>query len=1085
MKQLKYILIQLTILFSYCVNAQSNIDCSNASNFIVGDCIAGEMMINLSATQGECADSLVQSLWYVFTANNSGVVFLMTDAEFNDAISIYTGSCTNTNLVNCYNNDEYGFKGEEVYFEVSNGTTYYIKLSNVKDEFGLRNGGFCIGLNWAESIPDTPGNDFCENAVSVVVNPDGINISNIYSTSGALLPKEELRSRSDVWFTFIATNNEMNLDLKGDFSNVITVYGGSCDDPVELYSSGSGSLFLDSLVVGESYLIQVAGNFSTIEGKATLVLGTSMSVPNTDCFTNSMITLNSPCIPFSNEQITFSGIRPDCEFGPEADIWYSFIAPPSNGVKIRTEANFLHSIALYEGECDSLNSVYCQSNPQSCEGYVTIENLQSGKKYYLQIMSKSTSFGYYSGSGCLELLDMNQGGNFIPLSLDVTPFCLSIDEASLELDVKGGEGNVVVQGNQHGDILDNGSSYVVKVTDDKGCVQLNKGTVSCDTKGECEVFYFLSTNRTSCNGDSDGSAYITSSNEGVTYDWSNGNTSNESTGMSSGSYSVTLTNSEGCTFDVLFIIEEPSGLTTQNTVVNASSQTASDGMISLVPDGGVPPYSFQWQSGDNQANLNNLSAGNYAYTISDNNGCTTADVVVVSVEAACPENQSLDLSITQNVQNCFAAQDWINSSSEIFQQADITYKAGNKITLTDGFRAKEGAKFRGFIESCATDMDQDGFIDSEDCDDDNALINPGMDETVYNGIDDDCDPNTLDDDLDQDGFVLADDCDDNNPAVNISQSEIVYNGVDDDCNPDTLDDDLDQDGFVLADDCDDNNANVNTGQSEITYNGIDDDCNSSTLDNDLDQDGFVLADDCDDNNANVNTGQTEITYNGIDDDCNPATLDDDLDQDGYVLADDCNDNDASIHPNGVEEAYNGIDDDCNPATLDDDLDQDGFVLADDCDDANASIHPNSVEEIYNGLDDDCNPETLDDDLDQDGYVLADDCNDNDSTINSGAEDIPNNGIDENCDGVDLVTSIHEIGNSTINIFPNPASDIVNVIVDGLVNYKVEVYSLNGTLVSSLVNVTSFDVEPLAPGIYLFVIVDNDTGQKVFEKVAVQ
>jgi len=283
-----------------------------------------------------------------------------------------------------------------------------------------------------------------------------------------------------------------------------------------------------------------------------------------------------------------------------------------------------------------------------------------------------------------------------------------------------------------------------------------------------------------------------------------------------------------------------------------------------------------------------------------------------------------------------------------------------------------------------TDNDMDGYIHLVDCDDNDPTVYPSAEEILYNGIDDDCDPNTLDDDFDQDGYGILDDCDDSDSSINPDMSEIPYNSIDDDCNPLTLDDDLDGDGFTQVDDCDDTDANVNSSMVEEPYNGVDDDCNPETLDDDLDGDGYILADDCDDSDATINSDQVEVPYNGIDDDCDSTTFDDDLDQDGYLAADDCDDTNSAINPGLSEETYNGIDDDCNPETLDDDLDQDGYGIADDCDDTNALVNVEMTEVLYNGIDDDCDLSTLDDDLDQDGYNHADDCDDSDPDIYTGA-----------------------------------------------------------------------------------------------------
>lgn len=80
-----------------------------------------------------------------------------------------------------------------------------------------------------------------------------------------------------------------------------------------------------------------------------------------------------------------------------------------------------------------------------------------------------------------------------------------------------------------------------------------------------------------------------------------------------------------------------------------------------------------------------------------------------------------------------------------------------------------------------TDRDEDGYISSEDCDDENPSVNRGMEEIPYNGLDDDCNPQTYDDDLDQDGFLAAFDCDDNNDQIYPGAFDSDDTAVDEDC----------------------------------------------------------------------------------------------------------------------------------------------------------------------------------------------------------------------------------------------------------------------------------------------------------------
>lgn len=132
-------------------------------------------------------------------------------------------------------------------------------------------------------------------------------------------------------------------------------------------------------------------------------------------------------------------------------------------------------------------------------------------------------------------------------------------------------------------------------------------------------------------------------------------------------------------------------------------------------------------------------------------------------------------------------------------------------------------------------------------------------------------------DADDDGLVASEDCNDADPAI--GGPEVPYDGLDNDCNPDTPDDDLDGDGLLQSIDCDDEDP-LAGGGAEVAYDGRDNDCDASTPDDDLDGDGFGLAEDCDDADP-LSGGGPEVAYDGRDNDCDPTTLD----SDGHLDAD--------------------------------------------------------------------------------------------------------------------------------------------------------------------------------------------------------
>jgi hypothetical protein len=124
------------------------------------------------------------------------------------------------------------------------------------------------------------------------------------------------------------------------------------------------------------------------------------------------------------------------------------------------------------------------------------------------------------------------------------------------------------------------------------------------------------------------------------------------------------------------------------------------------------------------------------------------------------------------------------------------------------------------------------------------------------------------------------------------------------------------------------------------------------------------------------------------------------------------------------------------------------------------------------------------DKDGDGFFTQTDCNDNNSTIHPGALEIPNNQIDENCDGVDLVTSVVAFNRQTLQVYPNPADNIVYINWEGVENYNSRIFDISGRAIRFYENVRKLDVSDIKPGIYFLEILDPVSNVKHTERIVI-
>jgi len=108
--------------------------------------------------------------------------------------------------------------------------------------------------------------------------------------------------------------------------------------------------------------------------------------------------------------------------------------------------------------------------------------------------------------------------------------------------------------------------------------------------------------------------------------------------------------------------------------------------------------------------------------------------------------------------------------------------------------------------------------------------------------------------------------------------------------------------------------------------------------------------------------------------------------------------------------------------------------------------------------------------------------DENSAINLNAVEISNNGIDEDCDGMDATTSVTDLTDSSVNVYPNPANNAVFVEVTAIIDYEITLFSIDGKRLHVSINQPVIPVRHLPSSTYIVVVTDLATNKKVHKKL---
>lgn len=164
-------------------------------------------------------------------------------------------------------------------------------------------------------------------------------------------------------------------------------------------------------------------------------------------------------------------------------------------------------------------------------------------------------------------------------------------------------------------------------------------------------------------------------------------------GLMAGTYTVTVTDSLGCSSTGTATITEPAVLSASVVLdSNTSMIGASDGGATVSGFGGTTPYTYLWSNTATTASITGVMAGNYAVTVTDANGCSdTASVnitqpiaillsgIVTNTSCNGGNDGAIDLSLTNGTMPF----NYLWSNGDTIQDIDTLTAGTYSVTVTD------------------------------------------------------------------------------------------------------------------------------------------------------------------------------------------------------------------------------------------------------------------------------------------------------------------------------------------------------------------------------------------------------------------
>ena len=663
-------------------------------------------------------------------AQNPGAAYLWSTSETSQTISVNasgnysvivtdTNGCQQTDSIDItvhplpiiqLGNDTSFCNGNSLTLDAQNpGATYLWSTSETSQTISVNASG-----NYSVIVTDTNG---CQqtDSINITVHPlPIIQLGNDTSfCDGNSLTLDAGNPGATYLWSTSETSQTISVNASGNYSVTVTDTNGcQQSDSIDITVHPLPIILLgnDTSFCNGNSLILDAGNagadflWSTNETSQNISVSTSDNYAVTVTDTNGCQQTDSinitvhplPIIQLGNDTSFCNGnsLTLDAQNPGAAYLWST--SETSQTISVNASGNYSVTVTDTNGcqQTDSINItvhplpiIQLGNDTSFCNGNSLILDAGNAGADFLwstnetsQSISVSTSGNYAvtvtDVNGCQQSDSINISVHPLPIVLlgSDTSFC---NGNSLTLDAQNPGATYLWSTSETSQTISVNASgnYSVTVTDPNGCQQSD----SIDITVHPLPIIQLGNDTSFCNGNS---LTLDAGNAGADFLWSTNETSQSISVSTSGNYSVTVTDPNGCQqTDSIYITVHPL------PIVLLGSDTSFCNGNSLTLDAGNAGADFLWSTNETSQSISVSISGNYSVTVTDPNGCQQTDSIYITVHPLPIVLLSSDTSfcngnsLTLDAGN--AGADFLWSTNETSQSISVNASGNYSVTVTD------------------------------------------------------------------------------------------------------------------------------------------------------------------------------------------------------------------------------------------------------------------------------------------------------------------------------------------------------------------------------------------------------------------